>query len=78
MTVTYTLSDAAVWNDGTPITAADFECTWRRDRQHARVDHHGRLRPDHRRRRGRHATRRSSSTFSAPFAAVEDAVQPAC
>jgi len=27
MTVTYTLSDAAVWNDGTPITAADFECT---------------------------------------------------
>ena len=28
MRVTYTLSDAAVWNDGTPITAADFECTW--------------------------------------------------
>ena len=27
MTVTYTLSDAAVWNDGTPISAADFECT---------------------------------------------------
>jgi peptide/nickel transport system substrate-binding protein len=28
MTVTYTLSDVAVWNDGTPISAADFECTW--------------------------------------------------
>jgi len=27
MTVTYTLSDAAVWSDGTPFTAADFECT---------------------------------------------------
>ena len=28
MRVTYTLSDVAVWNDGTPITAADFACTW--------------------------------------------------
>ena len=28
MRVTYTLSDVAVWNDGSPITAADFECTW--------------------------------------------------
>jgi peptide/nickel transport system substrate-binding protein len=28
MRVTYTLSDAAVWSDGTPITAADIECTW--------------------------------------------------
>jgi peptide/nickel transport system substrate-binding protein len=28
MSVTYTLSDVAVWNDGSPITAADFECTW--------------------------------------------------
>lgn len=28
MTVTYTLSDAAVWNDGEPMSAADFECTW--------------------------------------------------
>jgi peptide/nickel transport system substrate-binding protein len=28
MTVTYTLSDAAVWNDGTPMSYADFECTW--------------------------------------------------
>lgn len=28
MSVTYTLSDVAVWSDGTPITAADFECTW--------------------------------------------------
>jgi peptide/nickel transport system substrate-binding protein len=27
MTVTYTLSDAAVWTDGTPITWEDFECT---------------------------------------------------
>jgi peptide/nickel transport system substrate-binding protein len=27
MTVTYTLSDAAVWNDGSPITWEDFECT---------------------------------------------------
>jgi peptide/nickel transport system substrate-binding protein len=26
--VTYELSDAAVWNDGTPISAADFECRW--------------------------------------------------
>lgn len=27
MTVTYTLSDVAMWNDGTPWSAADFECT---------------------------------------------------
>jgi peptide/nickel transport system substrate-binding protein len=26
-TITYELSDNAVWNDGTPITAADFQCT---------------------------------------------------
>ena len=25
--ITYELSDTAVWNDGTPITAADFDCT---------------------------------------------------
>lgn len=28
MRITYTLSDTAVWNDGTPISAADLECTW--------------------------------------------------
>jgi peptide/nickel transport system substrate-binding protein len=28
MTVTYTLSDAAVWNDGSPMSWEDFECTW--------------------------------------------------
>jgi peptide/nickel transport system substrate-binding protein len=28
MSVTYTLSDVAVWNDGSPITWEDFECTW--------------------------------------------------
>ncbi len=28
MTVTYTLSDVAVWDDGTPFSAADVECTW--------------------------------------------------
>ncbi len=28
MRVTYTLSDVAVWNDGTPITVADFQCTY--------------------------------------------------
>ncbi|MEQ1701020.1 MAG: ABC transporter substrate-binding protein [Ilumatobacteraceae bacterium] len=27
MRVTYTLSDIAVWDDGTPITATDFQCT---------------------------------------------------
>ena len=27
MRVTYTLSDVAVWDDGTPISAADFQCT---------------------------------------------------
>ncbi|MBI4934073.1 MAG: hypothetical protein HY828_09360 [Actinobacteria bacterium] len=27
MKITYTLSDVAVWDDGSPITAADFECT---------------------------------------------------
>jgi peptide/nickel transport system substrate-binding protein len=27
--ITYELSDTAVWNDGTPITAADFECGWK-------------------------------------------------
>lgn len=28
MSVTYTLSDVALWSDGTPFSAADFECTW--------------------------------------------------
>ncbi|MGB8859804.1 MAG: ABC transporter substrate-binding protein [Ilumatobacteraceae bacterium] len=28
MRVTYTLSDAAVWDDGTPISSADFQCTF--------------------------------------------------
>ena len=28
MLVTYTLSDVALWSDGTPMSAADFECTW--------------------------------------------------
>lgn len=27
MRVTYTLSDVAVWDDGSPITVADFQCT---------------------------------------------------
>ena len=27
--VTYELSDNAVWSDGSPITAADFDCTWK-------------------------------------------------
>ena len=29
MTVTIDINPAAVWEDGTPITEADFECTWR-------------------------------------------------
>ncbi len=29
MTVTYRINPAAVWNDGTPITSADFEYTWK-------------------------------------------------
>jgi peptide/nickel transport system substrate-binding protein len=28
MTVTYEIADDANWDDGTPITAADFQCTW--------------------------------------------------
>ena len=28
MTITYEISPDAVWEDGSPITAADFECTW--------------------------------------------------
>ena len=28
MTVTIDLNPDAVWDDGTPITVADFECTW--------------------------------------------------
>ena len=27
MTITYDIADAAVWEDGTPITVADFQCT---------------------------------------------------
>ena len=27
MTVTYSLSDVAVWDDGSPFTVADFQCT---------------------------------------------------
>ena len=29
MTVTYNLNPDAVWDDGTPITSADLECTYR-------------------------------------------------
>jgi peptide/nickel transport system substrate-binding protein len=28
MTVTYDINPDAVWSDGTPITVADFQCTW--------------------------------------------------
>ncbi|HET7847131.1 MAG TPA: hypothetical protein VFL72_06520, partial [Acidimicrobiia bacterium] len=28
MTLTVDINPDAVWSDGTPITAADFECTW--------------------------------------------------
>ena len=28
MTVTYDIADEAVWEDGSPITAADFKATW--------------------------------------------------
>jgi len=28
MTITYDIVDEAVWEDGSPITVADFECTW--------------------------------------------------
>jgi peptide/nickel transport system substrate-binding protein len=28
MTVTYEIADDANWDDGSPITAADFKCTW--------------------------------------------------
>ena len=28
MTITYDINPAAVWEDGSQITAADFECTW--------------------------------------------------
>ncbi len=28
MTITYEISPDAVWEDGSPITAADFQCTW--------------------------------------------------
>lgn len=28
MRITYDIAEDAVWNDGTPITAADFECTY--------------------------------------------------
>ncbi|CAN0331070.1 unnamed protein product, partial [Phaeothamnion confervicola] len=29
MTITYNINPDAVWDDGSPITVADFECTWR-------------------------------------------------
>ncbi len=32
MTITIDLAPSAVWADGSPITAADFECTWRASR----------------------------------------------
>lgn len=28
MTITYDIADEAVWEDGSPITYADFECSW--------------------------------------------------
>ena len=47
MTVTYTLSDAAVWNDGSPITCGDFECTWQAQLNTPGSLDDRRLRPDH-------------------------------
>ena len=47
MTVTVDINPDAVWEDGTPITWEDFECTWQAHGQHAGLDRDGRLRPDH-------------------------------
>lgn len=38
MRVTYSIADTANWNDGSPITVADFECSW-----HASIDTPGSL-----------------------------------
>ena len=49
MTVTVDLNPDAVWQDGSPITVADLECTWRAVVEHAGFDPDGRLRQDPRR-----------------------------
>ena len=71
MTITYNLNPDAVWDDGTPITSADLECTLQGVAQHARLDPHRGLRPDHRRRRAA-TRRRSSSRSTEPYAAYKD------
>ena len=69
MTVTYTLSDAAVWSDGSPMSCGRLRVHVAGLAQHPRVDHHHRLRPDRSRSRPAPPTRKSSSTSITPFAA---------
>ena len=47
MTLTLELNPAAVWDDGTPITIADLQCTLDAVIEHAGVADPGRLRQDH-------------------------------
>ena len=49
MTLTIKLNPEAVWDDGTPITSADLECSLQGGAQHAGLDQHDRLRQDRRR-----------------------------
>ena len=74
MTVTYTLSDAAVWSDGSPMSCGRLRVHVAGLRQHARVDHHHRLRPDHlgHGRRHRQGSRRQ---LRSAVRRLEDAVR---
>ena len=60
MTVTFEINPDAVWEDGSPITAADFECTWQASLNTPGSIVHVRLRQDHlgRARHQRQAGRR--------------------
>ena len=46
MTITFDINPDAVWEDGSPITWADFECTWQAQLNTPGLDRDRRLRPD--------------------------------
>ena len=61
-TITFKINPAAVWDDGSPITSADFDFTWRRDHGHRGLGQPSGVRPDRLDRHHRPRDQRSCSS----------------
>ena len=68
MTLTIDINPDAVWEDGSPITWEDFQCTWQAIPEHAGLAQHHRVGQDHLRRGRARATSRLSSVLSEVYA----------